>query len=291
MKEYLSRDKDFSKNSCICADSIDAHAARLWGPGVRYGRGHAAQLPRGSEQERSEAERVGASLEADGRISNRPTYSPGKRKRGRLFQRLKSGMTWHRGDRLRFMTLTTAPEAVERNFGKDWNLFVTRLRKYTPMRLLQEDYITWTDLKRYYRSRPYGKGPCGTLVMDYCAVQTWEGNGVKHCAIYGDYLPQAFISDLWDSCHHTKIVDIRSPKGTNGHQLSSYFLGQYIADQDMLNRYSWSRDWVYRGFCRQWSQCWKQNGFVPGLDLWYDSMVRNTFWQHLNGWQRSLDSG
>jgi hypothetical protein len=281
--------KLFLRSDCDCnISSIDSRADALWGPGVRYGRGRVAQTPRGVEHSEAGGD---PSLEADGRISNRPTYSPGKRKRGRLFQRLKSGMTWHRGERLRFMTLTTAPEALDRNMGKDWNLFVTRLRKYTPMRLLGEGYIDWSDLKRYYRSRPYGKGPCGTLVMNYCAVQTWEGNGVKHCAIYGDYLPQAFISDLWGSCHKTKIVDIRSPKGTNGHQLSSYFLGQYIADQDMLNRYSWSRDWVYRGFCGQWSQCWKQNGFVPGLDLWYDSMVRNTFWQHLNGWQAELDPG
>jgi len=231
------------------------------------------------------AEGASLSLVTDGQISKALQKSPQEKKRGRLFQRLKSGLTWHKTDRLRFLTLTTSAES-EYPIGRSWNHLVTSIRSVSPFKLWLNGYLSAHQLKAYYRKR--GKSPSASLEMQYLEIQTKEGNGVIHAALYGDFIPQAFIADLWEKIHGSSRVDIRSPSDVDARQLASYFLRQYLVDQDALVRYSWSQGWVYRGFCKAWSECWKSQGFVPGLSIWYWSMDHQTHWDRWDGHQTKL---
>jgi hypothetical protein len=87
--------------------------------------------------------------------------------------------------------------------------------------------------------------------FEYIKIRTDEGNGVVHILYAGCFIPQPWLSRMWNEIHQSPIVDIRSASRIKG--LGRYVVSQYLSDQRCsFLRYSWSWGWVYRGFVKIW---------------------------------------
>jgi len=163
------------------------------------------------------------------------------KKQRRAFQRLMSGLTVgkSRRERLRFMTLTSSPEAKGHNLNADFRA-----------------------LKMHIQRRYHFK-------MKYWKIRTNEGNGVLHIVFRGKYLPQKWLSDQWAEIHKSPIVDIRSlyetRKGLQG--IVYYLIGSYLAKQS-FERMSWGYSWVFPAFVKSWKGLIEKYGFKQALFLW-----------------------
>jgi hypothetical protein len=163
------------------------------------------------------------------------------KKQRRAFQRLMSGLTVgkSRRERLRFMTLTSSPEAKGRNLNADFRALKMRI------------------LRKYH------------FKMKYWKIRTNEGNGVLHTVFRGKFIPQRWLSEQWADIHKSPIVDIRSlyetRKGLTG--IVFYLVGNYLAKQS-FERMSWGYSWVFPVFVRTWKNFTFRYGFKRGLELW-----------------------
>jgi len=150
----------------------------------------------------------------------------------------------------------------------DFRIIKERIRRLSPHRLVKLGYIPADRWKYYYP----GKGWDEKLHFQYLAVSTTEGFGVMHIPYFGDYLPQKWISDAWLSIHGASIVDIRKIGGKeiyNSKGLAGYFLRQYVAGQDALDRFSYSGGWVgSKGWVRAWSLALWKFMFIPAVKKW-----------------------
>ena len=191
------------------------------------------------------------------------------RKRRRAYHRILSGIRRHKGERLRFLTLTSSPEA-RRPITKDFRVLKERIRRLTPLRLVRLGYLTLKDCRYYYGSKPLNE----PLRFDYFWVETSEGNGVLHILYFGDYIPQKWLSDAWRDIHQSPIVDIRATKSVvkgfnkDMKRLAVYCVVQYCAEQDKFIRYGWGWGWVFRGFVRVWELLLKHLPFPKALKVW-----------------------
>ena len=163
------------------------------------------------------------------------------RKQKRAFHRLVSGFTRARshGDRLRFMTLTTAVGGS-----------VCRLRRHFQL------------LRRRIQRRFH-------FEVKYWSILTNEGNGVLHIVFKGGFIPHDWLSKAWNSIHGAFIVDIRALKGSPK-KLARYLIVNYLCKQS-YERLSWSWSWVFRGFCGLWSHhfsSWYRSNPSACLKAW-----------------------
>lgn len=93
------------------------------------------------------------------------------------------------------------------------------------------------------------------LITAYLKVPELSKNGKQHLHILirGEYITQAYISELWQEIHKAKVVDIRrTHKDASKAQLANY-MAKYLAKENFF-RYSWSWTWVWKGFCRDWTR-------------------------------------
>jgi len=187
------------------------------------------------------------------------------RKRRRCYQRILSGIKRHRGELLRFLTLTSSNEA-RRGIGEDFRVLKERIRRLTPYRLIKEGYLTWGELKKFYPNKNLHE----RIRFEYLKIETSEGNGVLHVLYYGDYIPQMWLSDQWEEIHQSPIVDIRAVRSKEGDKkrLAEYCVNQYCAGQDEFIRYSWSWGWCFKGFVRVWKKLVDEYGLKRAIGLW-----------------------
>jgi hypothetical protein len=162
-------------------------------------------------------------------------------KRKRAFHRLLSGFTRarHRGDRLRFLTLTSVSGSSDLLLRRHAQLLFRRIR------------------------RAFGFKP------EYWSLRTNEGFGVLHIIFKGGFVPQRWISDVWRSIHGASIVDIRALRGSS-RRLANYLVANYLCKQS-FERMSWSWGWVFRGFCGVWRSqfaSWYRIDRVSCLEAW-----------------------
>lgn len=149
-------------------------------------------------------------------------YSQMSGKKKRAFHRLISGFTraCYRGDRLRFMTLTSSSVSEYQLLSRHLQVLRKRI------------------------SHAFG------FLPQYWKINTNEGNGVLHVVFKGGFIPQKWLSDAWNSIHGARIVDIRVLRGSP-RKLANYLVGNYLCKQS-FERMSWSWGWVFRGFCGIW---------------------------------------
>lgn len=177
--------------------------------------------------------------------ANRGSFGKSSDKSGkkkRAFQRLMSGLTRsrYRGDRLRFMTLTSAVDSDRSLLSRHFQLLRRRI-------------------ERYFHKR-----------LEYWKINTNEGNGVMHIVFKGGFIPQSWLSSAWKSIHGAKIVDIRALKNASSKNLANYLVGNYLCKQS-FERMSWSWGWVYRGFCSTWRRIyssWYRHDPLACLKAW-----------------------
>jgi hypothetical protein len=174
----------------------------------------------------------------DPRLQNSPPkpriWTP-KQKRAyhRLLSGIKRGEAF--GERIRFMTLTSAPGSERKRLNKDFAILVKRIR------------------------RRFGR-------FEYWKIRTNEGHGVIHVVFKGPYLPQRWLSDQWLEIHGAPIVDIRQFR-FGSRRLARYLVGNYLCKQT-FERMSWSWNWVFWGFVSVWRKLIEELGYPKALEYW-----------------------
>jgi len=155
-------------------------------------------------------------------IKNKKREKARSRKRGRLYNRLMSGIQFakYKCRKLRFMTLTSSTKSNPRLLNRHFEVLIKRIR------------------------RKFGE-------FEYCKIRTKEGQGgVIHCCFRGRFIPQKWLSDTWDEIHGAKIADIRLMYGDRG--IASYLMG-YLGHHSDYHM-GFSRHWVFPGFVREWTR-------------------------------------
>lgn len=191
------------------------------------------------------------------------------RKKFRLFHRMSSGHRRHQGERLRHLTLTSKPGTDPTVLSKHKQRLIQEIRRLTPLKLVQKGFIDVNKVHHFYPGKSFSYG----LEFQYLSLKTNEGNGVFHIPYYGDYLPQRWVSAVWERIHgapNVFLTDYGAIK-TNADKMTRYLLNQYISEHVGIleTRLSWSRNWVFRRFVRVWDYVCKEEK---------NRFVRSTWW-------------
>lgn len=174
----------------------------------------------------------------------------------RCFQRLKTGLHWHKGEYLRFLTLGSIPN-MKQDISNCYSDLYKRIRRLTPLKLYQDGYITTGQLRNQYADVSLNEH----LDFDYTKIKTSEGpNSVLHILYFGDFLPQQWLKDTWNyitgGCNSAYIKlcknPVHSPNGLAGYCISQYCVSQDNDGASEFLRYSWSSGWAYSGFAKDW---------------------------------------
>lgn len=138
-----------------------------------------------------------------------------RRRYRRCFQRVMSGI--EKGGKLRFLTLTSSPASP-------------------------------VDIQRSWR-KLYGRMRRRNLITGYIKVTERTKSGLLHLHVLfrGSFVAQEWLSRVWKEIHGAEIVDIRMAYGRTG---AAGYLAKYMSKAG--ERYSWSWEWVYRGFTKTW---------------------------------------
>lgn len=179
----------------------------------------------------------------------------------RAYARIRAGLKMHQGERLRFMTLTTA-DGMKRPLNEAFRALKERIRRMRPVRLYKMGYLKKGDLRKY-------KDLNAPLQFVYFKVETSEGRkGVYHILFFGDYIPQKWLSDVWRELTGTAyIVDIRATRGRvrRVRRLAAYVVSQYVAGQCAYVRFSCARSWAFQGYVTAMKNLISDYGFERGI--------------------------
>jgi hypothetical protein len=179
------------------------------------------------------------------------------KKQRRAYSRMLNGFKMHKGERLRFLTLTT-PKKPKKNLSDAWNTLKKRVERLTVKKLIDDGYIKRSEWRRYYDSFNVD------FRMAYLCVWTSEGaNGVLHILYFGQYLPQQWLSDQWNDIIGAKIVDVRACKKDvyNAKRLARYCVAQYCANQPAYIQFSSSHNWCFKGYLGLFRHFVSEKGF------------------------------
>ena len=200
------------------------------------------------------------------------------RQERRAYHRIKSGLEWHEGERLRFLTLTSAP-GMKRPINEAFRVLKERIRRLTPACLIRKGYIKPSDVRKYYP----GKRLLEPLEFEYFKVVVWsEGaEGVIHVLFFGDFIPQRWLRDAWrEITGSAYVVDVRECKDDveDAERLARYCVTQYVATQEGEKRFSWSWGWVFKGFVGVWREFVDELGLEQAIQAWRVFMRQGWVW-------------
>lgn len=141
------------------------------------------------------------------------------RRRGRCFQSCLSGLKMPGTYRL--VTLTSSLEAVAagKNIQESFRALLGRMRR----RNLCSGYVKVAEFTK--AGRPH-----------------------LHILMRGAYIPQWWLSEVWNRIHMSPIVDVRAVRGRAG---AAGELAKYLS-KDSKARLACSWDWVWKGFRGDW---------------------------------------
>ena len=140
-------------------------------------------------QRKQECPRDCPYLESNWISSWLPRYPSSRRKQNRAFQRMFTGLQIAQNNNafMRFMTLTS-PKSPKRTIKKSLDILKKRIARAT----VEKDGFVGFKFNRYF------------------CLRTSEGNGVLHIVYWGRYIPQAWLSRMWNEIHGAFRVDIRA---------------------------------------------------------------------------------
>lgn len=124
------------------------------------------------------------------------------------------------------------------------------------------------------------------LICGYIKVVEFTESGLKHLHILyrGEFIAKWYISKVWESVHKAPIVFIKETYGAKSGKAN--YMAKYMTKQG-AGRYSWSWDWVYKGFVGTWFLAKrefnrlppplkaKSHSFKAFMDLWRYHLKRS----------------
>lgn len=172
------------------------------------------------------------------------------KKSRRCYHRVMSGL--ERGGSLRFVTLTSSPNAPE-DIQRSWRALYMRMRR----RGLVQGYIKVPEL-------------------------TQAGKLHLHVLYRGKYISQKLLSKWWEEIHHSSVVDIRFWRPYKGKKATASYMAKYMS-KESAGRYSWSWGWVWKGFCKDWTlwkRYWSKHFEKVGITSFLNCLLGWQFWLH-----------
>jgi hypothetical protein len=182
------------------------------------------------------------------------------RKRRRAYHRLRTGLAFHHGKRLRFLTLTLIAGS-ENDIHRCFRAFKERIRRLTPNKIRRqytEGYFTDKRMRQFFGDEDRWNKP---LRFEYFSVIIREKRPHMHILYFGDWLPHAWLKKVWrEITVDSEIVDIRTTRNgvDNDKRLASYSLSQYALFQEGDIRFQMSQGWTWRGMVRDWRNAVKK---------------------------------
>jgi len=142
-----------------------------------------------------------------------------------------------------------------------WRILYLRLCRLTVVDLVCDGYLDVGRAEDLY-------GDDWHLVdfanVPYFSVHTSEGNGVLHCVLACDYIPFEWIMENWVEIAGTCYIFINDPysskrrrfrRGTRSEaDVAHYLMAQYVGIRQPDFVYGWSRNWVYKGFTKDYAE-------------------------------------
>jgi len=111
--------------------------------------------------------------------------------------------------------------------------------------------------------------------FEYWKCKTSEGGGVLHIVYRGDYIPQAYLSEMWyQITGDSYVVDIREIDLKDGKRVARYVVSQHLSGGQGTSyvRSSWSWGWVCKGFVKKWKEIISvyadMHGIKYCIDVW-----------------------
>ena len=181
-------------------------------------------------------------------------HSQASRKRRRAYHRLRTGLAFHHGERLRFLTLTLV-KGSQNDIHQCFRAFKERIRRLTPNKLRKldtENYFTPARMQRFFGDEKNWDKP---IRFEYFSVIITGERPHMHILYFGDWLPHAWLKKVWQEITgDSDIVDIRTTREgiNNDKRLTGYVLAQYAQMQEGRIRFQMSRGWAWRGMVRDW---------------------------------------
>jgi len=212
----------------------------------------------------------------------------------RAYGRILAGIHNHKGQKLRFLTLTSAP-GMKRDIQASWRVLKERIKRTTPNNLCpyfrdEQDRLLFDHFTYFYpksRSREWIQ----PLKFEACKIKTSEGvNGVLHVLFYGSFIPQKWLSEQWlDITGAASVVDIRiSGKVNRARGLAYYVVSQYCANQSDYLRCDAQDGWLLPFYSRIWKMLNKQFRFYH-LSLEHIEKYRDKWHDLVYQWFQSPD--
>lgn len=151
----------------------------------------------------------------------------------RAFQRLRTGVSYHRESKIRFLTLTHPPD-------KEVTQDQAKRKVQKLLEGLRKDYA-----------------------IEYFQVHTAEGNGnVHHMALVGDFLPVDQVRARWKSLTGATQLDLQQVR-----KWTAFYLE--MTRQQKTSRYSSSRGWMWPGASQDWKKiCRHYTHWDPERKVW-----------------------
>ena len=227
-------------------------------------------------------------------------------KQKRCYKRILLGIKKHYPEKLRFLTLCLSPDS-KRELLPAFHILHNRIKRLTVNGLIRDGYLDNRQAGQYYgTSEHFDRDK--EFTFDYLAVKTSEGvGGVLHILFFGQFIPQEWIYDSWkqilgiDEDKGERLakqsVDIRECRKApyNIKRLARYCVNQYVASQELYEKFSCSRGWLFKGFFKELRE------YRSKLNRWYNEFVdfgvkgyysfgtiENEFMRYFLGRQQSL---
>jgi hypothetical protein len=95
------------------------------------------------------------------------------------------------------------------------------------------------------------------FLAQYLGVRTSEGNGVLHLLFVAPvFIPKRWISSAWSDITHgvsyiIRIFEVRLSSKSRCKSMARY-MTQYVAGQDLFERFSYSWSWIFKGAVAVW---------------------------------------
>lgn len=182
------------------------------------------------------------------------------RKRRRAYHRLRTGLSHHYGQKMRFLTLTLK-EGSPNDIHECFRILKERIRRLTPNKIRKQDIEGFFTIRRmihYFGKMALWDKP---IKFEYFSVNVSGERPHMHILYFGNWLPQAWLKKVWkEITGDSDVVDIRTTKEGvhNEKSLANYILTQYALFQQGAIRFQMSNGWTWRGMVRDWKRAVKK---------------------------------